>query len=846
YKKDNDCIVTVLLSKEDIKTVNDISNGDNRYFFNLLLNYGNKETAEKGNLFYTIAENDYNNNLPLFESFTDEIKNILVKFAESGEIALPKEEIKEEKAEKKSDITNDSEKTEPKKEENSIPDKKVSPDDIKLGDVFLYRGEKVTVSSMFGIYPDDIGISKKEKTSNGIEYEVTENVDKYQLASVGKYLGNIDEPQIEEVKEDKSEEIAEETAKKQPTAEELKVCDVVKLPPVVLTDRNGKLNEFPSEYGVVTENDGKMVSFRTFSDETLTEANGITSNSVSSLNEDGFEYIKQISEIPSLFANKDDISIEEQEYNADIKEKVSQQDEDLLTNLQKEFDYNTSMFLIAAYDNSQMNGWKGDTVKENSIKRAFYEVLDSTPLAEKAFEIFKNTIPDSVVNYINTEQSSEITAESFEKEKAKTFFVNGGGILTIPLKTNDKLFERLAEAGLKTDKNSTYQILFETDNGSWNKIIIPDRWGNKTNNIDIDSVMTRSEIEIAKEIAESIMPVGKKDKAENFRITDNKLGEWTPKNKYKFNVEAIKTLKQIEKEDRQATPEEQEILSKYVGWGGLPEVFDERKENWSKEFTELKELLTDDEYVAARSSTLNAHYTTPLVINSIYKALDNMEFKGGKVLEPAVGVGNFFGMLPEKLKNDTKLYGVELDSITGRIAKQLYPNANIQVKGFEKTTFKNDFFDVAVGNVPFGNYRVHDENFKSNDLIHDYFIKKSLEKVKPNGVIAFVTSKGTMDKQDNSVRKYLAERADLLGAIRLPQTAFQKNAGTEVTTDILFLQKREDVRDFSIDEMPDWVNISEDNNGIAVNNYFIENPDMILGEMQLVSGQFGMESACVP
>ncbi|MBR1444499.1 MAG: hypothetical protein IJ583_13325, partial [Firmicutes bacterium] len=662
YKKDNDHIVTTLLSKEDIKTVNDISNGDNRYFFNLLLNYGNKETAEKGNLFYTIAENDYNNSLPLFESFTDEIKNTLVKFAESGEIALPKEEIKEENAEKQSDITNDSEKTEPKKEENSIPDKKVSPDDIKLGDVFLYRGEEVTVSAMFGIYPDDIGISKKEKTSNGIEYEVTENVDKYQLASVGKYLGNIYEPQIEEVKEDKSEKIAEETANKQPTAEELKVGDVVKLPPVVLTDRNGKLNEFPSEYGVVTENDGNMVSFRTFSDEALTEANGITSNSVSSLNEDGFEYIKQISEIPSLFSDKEETSTQEQ--GIDIEEKETQQDEDLLTNLQKEFDYNTSMFLIAAYENSRMYGWKEDSIKGNRIKRAFYEVLDSTPLVEKAFEIFKDTIPDSQVNYINAEQSSEITTDIFEKEKAKTFFVNGGGILTIPLKTSDKLLERLADAGLKADKNSTYQVLFETDNGNWNKLIIPDRWGNKTNNIDIDSIMTKSEIETARKIAESIMPVGKKDKAENFRITDDKLGEWTPKNKYKYNVEAIKTLKQIEKEDRQATAEEQEILSKYVGWGGLPEVFDERKENWSKEYTELKELLTDDEYVAARSSTLNAHYTTPLVINSIYKVLDNMEFKGGKVLEPAVGVGNFFGMLPEKLQNDTKLYGVELDSLT--------------------------------------------------------------------------------------------------------------------------------------------------------------------------------------
>ncbi|MBR1443284.1 MAG: hypothetical protein IJ583_07100, partial [Firmicutes bacterium] len=604
YKKDNDHIVTIQLSKEDIKTVNDISNGDNRYFFNLLLNYGNKETAEKGNLFYTIAENDYNNNLPLFESFTDEIKDILVKFSETGKIVLPEKNTTnaESKSEEISKIINlyrygdfyeafgneaesagkildlhiakrnnesmvgfpqhalnmyvvplekagytvnvyehrrDADERTVKatsKEENNS-NKKISPDDIKLGDIFLYKGQEVTVTSMLGIYPDDIGISKKEKLSNGMEYEITENVDKYRLASEGKYLGNIDDPKIEETKEEKSENKSEETSeKKMPTAEELKVGDVVKLPPVLLTDRSGKPKEFPSEYGVVTENDGKMVSFRTFSDETLTEPNGITSNSVSSLNEDGFEYIKQVSEIPSLFADREETSTEVQEQNAVIEEKGSQQDEDLLTNLQKEFDYNTSMFLIAAYDSSQMNGWKADTVKGNSIKRAFYEVLDSTPLVEKAFEIFKDTITDSQVNYINTEQSSEITEDIFETEKANTFFVNGGGILTIPLKTNDKLFERLSEAGLKTDKNSTYQVLFETDNGSWNKIIIPDRWGNKTNNIDIDSVMTRSEIEIAREIAESIMPVGKKDKAENFRITDNKLGEWTPKNKYKYNV----------------------------------------------------------------------------------------------------------------------------------------------------------------------------------------------------------------------------------------------------------------------------------------------------------------------
>ena len=330
--------------------------------------------------------------------------------------------------------------------------------------------------------------------------------------------------------------------------------------------------------------------------------------------------------------------------------------------------------------------------------------------------------------------------------------------------------------------------------------------------------------------------------AVNFRITDDALGIGTAKEKFRRNVEAIRTLEKIESENRIATPEEQEILSQYVGWGGLADAFDESKSTWANEYQELKGLLSEQEYSSARESTLNAHYTSPAIIRSIYDALDKMGFEKGNVLEPAMGIGNFFGMLPEKMQ-ESRLYGVELDGITGRIAKQLYPNADIKIAGFEKTDYPNDFFDVAIGNVPFGQYKVADKQYdKQNFLIHDYFFAKTLDKVRPGGVVAFVTSKGTMDKKSPEVRKYLAQRAELLGAVRLPNTAFKENAGTEVTSDILFLKKRDRVMDLE----PDWVHLSEDENGIAMNSYFAEHPEMIVGKMEMVSGPYGMESTCMP
>jgi len=328
--------------------------------------------------------------------------------------------------------------------------------------------------------------------------------------------------------------------------------------------------------------------------------------------------------------------------------------------------------------------------------------------------------------------------------------------------------------------------------------------------------------------------------AENFRITDDELGVGGAKAKFRANMAAINLLKELEFEGLQASPEQQEILSRYVGWGGLADAFDENKPNWADEFAELYATLSPEEYAAARASTLNAHYTSPTVIKAIYEAVGNMGFQTGNILEPAMGVGNFFGLLPQEMQG-SRLYGVELDSITGRIAKQLYPKADITVAGFE-TTDRRDFFDLAIGNVPFGQYQVNDRAYnKLGFSIHDYFFAKTLDQVRPGGVIAFVTSRYTMDKQSPEVRKYIARRAELLGAIRLPNNAFKANAGTEVVSDIIFLQKR----DRPIDIEPDWVHLGENEDGFSINQYFIDNPEMVLGRQTSESTQYGRQDFTV-
>ena len=328
--------------------------------------------------------------------------------------------------------------------------------------------------------------------------------------------------------------------------------------------------------------------------------------------------------------------------------------------------------------------------------------------------------------------------------------------------------------------------------------------------------------------------------AGNFHITDDNLGVGGPKQKFARNIEAIQTLRTLEQEHRGATAEEQQVLSQYVGWGGLADVFDPNKENWSAEYTQLKGLLTEEEYAAARASTLNAHYTSPVVIRAIYDAVEKMGFQSGNILEPSMGIGNFFGMLPSGMA-DSRLYGVELDSITGRIAQKLYPEANIKVAGFE-TTDRRDFYDLAVGNVPFGNYKVNDKAYNKLGLsIHNYFFAKTIDQVRPGGIVAFVTSRYTMDSKDSTARKHMAERADLLGAIRLPNNAFRANAGTDVVSDIIFLQKRDRPADIE----PAWVQLGKTEDGFAINQYFVDHPEMVLGELTTESTQYGREDLTV-
>lgn len=523
---------------------------------------------------------------------------------------------------------------------------------------------------------------------------------------------------------------------------------------------------------------------------------------------------------------------------------------------------------------------------------------------------FAQSEPVSSAPEAVSSNTAELTLDMYRTETANIFEVKKGSYLaTVEIAATKELWERFAGSGLVPTKDSENRLIFETDGKDWNRFIIPDTFGNKWNNIKADDVLTPEEYKTMQAVVHKIIPAEEKqietaslpyakgdtvylengtpflieeitdcqvtlrdpslfypvlraesresflqllerypqtgkaqEKAEDFRITDTHLGEGNKREKYQRNIAAITTLQTLERENHPATKTEQEILSGYVGWGGLLDVFDESKDSWHSEYLQLKDLLTEDEYEMARASTLNAHYTSPTVIKAIYNAVELMGFTTGNILEPACGTGNFFGMLPDSMQ-DSNLYGVELDSITGRIAKQLYPSANISVTGFEKTDLPDSFFDLAIGNVPFGNYKLTEKRYDSqNFLIHDHFFAKALDKVRPGGIVAFVTSKGTMDKKNPEVRRYLAQRAELLGAIRLPNNAFSKNAGTEVTSDIIFLQKR----DRPIDVDRDWIHLGFDENDITLNSYFADHPEMILGNMEMVSGQFGEESACVP
>lgn len=464
-------------------------------------------------------------------------------------------------------------------------------------------------------------------------------------------------------------------------------------------------------------------------------------------------------------------------------------------------------------------------------------------------------------------ETFEITKDMYQPDTADIFIVpdNNGVLARIYLTPSEELFARLEKHGVTRTEDSQNMILLDTDGEQWNKLVIPDKWGNMTNSIDAEEFLTQAEYAVMLEVAHEVTGAaytehtteiedtaynisGAVEEApsvpmpENFHITDDHLGVGGLKTKFRNNIEAIKTLQLIEQENRYATPEEQEVLSRYIGWGGMPQAFDSENSDWSKEYAELKGLLSAREYSDAQSSTLSSFYTSPTVIKGIYNALSNMGFTTGNILEPSCGVGNFFGLLPAEM-SDSKLYGVELDSISGRIAKQLYPHADIQNVGYENSELPDNFFDVVIGNIPFGSYKVSDKRYNNlNYNIHDYFIAKSLDKVRAGGVIAVVTSSGTMDKQNPSVRRYIAQRAELLGAIRLPNNAFKENANTEVTADILFLQKR----DRMIEIEPEWIFTGTDENGFTLNQYFIDNPNMVLGNITEGNKLYGRGITCAP
>ena len=468
--------------------------------------------------------------------------------------------------------------------------------------------------------------------------------------------------------------------------------------------------------------------------------------------------------------------------------------------------------------------------------------LQDMALADVRMPIFREESL-SLVRELYEQQDEALDAAP---EKAVDYKVGDSVVVDLPTKTIEGTIGYVGETDVRIDTSAQG---YSWSNEVLNKQQFEDglRQDEPTPDEKLDKLPISVEINgewqtfpdaAAADEALNVEPVP--EAAGNFHITDDHLGEGGAKQKYARNIVAIRTLFQLEQEQRGATAEEQEVLAQYVGWGGLPDAFDPDKSNWTKEYTELKGLLSEDEYAAARSSVLNAHYTNPTVIHAIYDAVERMGFRSGNILEPSMGVGNFFGMLPDTMQ-DSRLYGVELDSITGRIAQKLYPEASIKVAGFE-TTDRRDFYDLAVGNVPFGQYRVNDKAYnKLGFSIHNYFFAKTIDQVRPGGIVAFVTSRYTLDSKDSSARKHIAERADLLGAIRLPNTAFKANAGTEVVSDIIFLQKR----DRPIDHEPDWVQLGKTEDGFAINQYFVDHPEMVLGELTSESTQYGREECTV-
>ena len=700
------------------------------------------------------------------------------------------------------------------------PARKKSGNDIEVGDRFLYNDREYTVTSDKGIYPDDVGVSYEEKVGN-TSYLTTQNVDRYKLADNGIFLGN-SEKQIENSPMGNYDEELKKAAEYLRAYNEREFAISPDNEPFTkdsLSHIGLGYTEIGdnADYSFEVEADLEKYEVRYFIDEKLVKTDKY--NSLQEMNEQElsnleFDYfVSEGNEMLDKMLEAGELIL------TDIKEEAP---------LRKISNENNSYMIVddvrhaidELFSGTASDGRKSGGYDWKNYHNAFKSVLDANVQSDIALPLYKSDA-EKILLAAQSENTDTISDKEYENALSCLDMVLKNGHLLENPKEHEEQFSFFSTKSHYVSMDEIKPSFSKHKDPETEKDVV-----SKTDKSDITAVNS------------------------DYTITENNYGDFGgDKTRCQNNIAAIRLLKQIESEKRNASPDEQQILAKYIGWGGLANAFDSSKAEWHKEYSELKELLSPDEYASARASTLNAHYTSYTVINAIYSTLDNMGFKGGKILEPAMGTGNFFGSMPEEMRKNSSLSGVELDSITGRIAKLLYPSANIQIKGYERTSYENNSFDVAVSNVPFGSYKVNDKDYnKQNMLIHDYFFAKTLDKVRPGGIVAFVTSKGTLDKESPEVRKYLAERAELLGAIRLPNTAFKQNAGTEVTSDIIFLQKRE--KPVSVEQnTPEWVFKDILPNGIAVNKYFTDHPEMILGEMVEGNKLYGNQAnatMCVP
>ena len=784
---------------------------------------------------------------------------------------------------------------EPEKEKFSI-----TVAELSVGDMFRYKGSVYTVEEMSGIYPDDVAISKT-KSMGGRDYIVKQNIDRFLLVREGEYLGNPNKVIAEnEIPQLSAEDIAilrQLEPRKSVlnfTDDEIKLTgkwqerftDIGEKSPYYRL-QNGDWRESEDNTVPIISVQDRNADFRTVSEDIKNKA--IFRGECRNLDtdwtiqvsrrglEDSLTYARQHKDnaIYQMMYNVQDLIQNSVLLDTVVSEKNNNNKANNTAFMHKLYSVcrmEDEPYLAKISVEEFLNGDK-DTLKRMynvqdikieplrhaafTDKQLALSVLNGTEISiSDLYAIVKTFDEDFYLNKRTSEK--EIQEERTETKETETEQLD---LFSMPPeKTEEEASEQAREEptaqnewhtvpDVSDDEGNPLEWAKKLDDGSFvwiDKEVYPD--GTQfavynTSSHELPPLETFATLEMAQEYVDE--ELNRSQEKHDFTITSDDFNTTHgQKNRFRQNVEAIRTLKQIEGENRLATPEEQQILSGYVGWGGIPEAFDSTKENWQEEYSELKELLTDDEYAAARASVTNAHYTSPIVIEAMYTALQNMGFEGGKVLDPSMGTGNFEGKMPEEMREKSRITGVELDSLTGRMAKQLYQSADVQIKGFENTNFANNSFDVAISNVPFGNYKVFDKDYlKQNFAIHNYFFAKSLDKVHPGGIVAFVTSQYTMDSTDTKVREYLAQRAELLGAIRLPMGAFRDIAGTDVGTDIIFLQKRE--RPIKTNDT--WIEKGQTEDGIPVNAYFAEHPEMVLGNLQIGKSMYGTDSIeCVP